>query len=154
MEARIFRVAILAACLGSLGASYRTTNFIVNAGSDQFAKQVGQTAEKMRRDLAIEWLGRELPRWQSPCPITVKDGPHLGAGGATSFPVPYNSGPVFCMMSIQGSKERILDSVSHRTTIGRPRDLQAARPPQIPTPRGGNGDYSFSHSKGKKQRSD
>jgi hypothetical protein len=111
MEARIIRVAILAACLGSLGASYRTTNFIVDASSDQFAKQVAETAEQMRRDLAIEWVGRELPRWRSPCPITVKDGPHLGAGGATTFPTPYDSGPVFCMMSIQGSKVRILDSV-------------------------------------------
>ncbi|MCH8043581.1 MAG: hypothetical protein IID44_07665 [Planctomycetes bacterium] len=109
MEARIFRAAILAACLCSLGASYRTTNFIVNASSDQFAKQIGQTAEQMRRDLAIEWVGRELPRWESPCPITVNDGPRLGAGGATSFP--FDGGPLFCMMTIQGSKERILDSV-------------------------------------------
>ena len=60
--------------------------------------------------LAIEWLGDELPPWQEPCPIQVIVGPHLGAGGATTFTF-INGQPRDWHMEIQGSQERILDSV-------------------------------------------
>jgi hypothetical protein len=116
MEARIARVALIGAavvsfCAGPISAaSYRTTNFIVQARSPQFAKQVGDLAEHYRRNLAIEWLGQELPRWGDPCPITVEAAPNLGAGGATSFMFDRHH-PFGWTMSIQGSEERILDSV-------------------------------------------
>ncbi|HEV3344153.1 MAG TPA: hypothetical protein VG125_27505, partial [Pirellulales bacterium] len=110
MEARLVSAAFVAAALLSLGASYRTPNFIVRAGTPEFAKEVGQAAEQYRRELAIEWLGHEMPIWFQPCPITVEDGPRLGAGGATSFV--FDHGDVFgWQMTIQGSRERILDSV-------------------------------------------
>ncbi|MCE9547275.1 MAG: hypothetical protein K8T25_17525, partial [Planctomycetia bacterium] len=58
----------------------------------------------------IEWLGRELPPWQSPCPITANVADGLGAGGATSFV--FERGQVGgWQMTIQGSAQRILDSV-------------------------------------------
>jgi hypothetical protein len=58
--------------------------------------------------LAIEWLGKELPDWAQPCPIKAHLAP--GAGGATSFI--FSHGEVFdWRMNIQGSQERILDSV-------------------------------------------
>ena len=58
----------------------------------------------------IEWLGKPLPPWGQPCPITVQVGRKLGAGGATSFV--FDRGEVFgWQMTIQGSLERILDSV-------------------------------------------
>ena len=116
MEARRYCTAVLAVAIGLIGlnnsfaASDRTTNFIVSAPSQELAREVAQMAEQYRRELAIEWIGRELPRWHEPCPINVKVGPHLGAGGATSFM--FDRGrPFGWRMSIQGSRQRLLDSV-------------------------------------------
>jgi hypothetical protein len=91
-------------------AGYRTMNFVVDAPTPQFAKEIGDAAEKWRVSLAQEWLGETLPRWSQPCPIKAKVAPNLGAGGATSFV--FDGGEVFdWKMNIQGSRERILDSV-------------------------------------------
>ncbi len=111
MDARIVR-AVLALVLVALvaGANYPTPNFVIQTGDPQFAQQVGQAAEKYRRDLAVLWLGKALPNWAQPCPITVHAAPNLGAGGATTFV--FNQGEVYgWRMTIQGSRERILDSV-------------------------------------------
>lgn len=106
MEAHLARWAILLAAFASLGASYRTPNFIVEAPSAQMAQQIGQAAETFRRDLAKEWLGTTMPNWAQPCPITAQVGDHLGAGGATSFV--FEHGEVYgWRMSIQGSLVRI-----------------------------------------------
>lgn len=92
------------------GAGYRTVNFTVDAPTPQLAKEIGDSAEQWRRELAIEWLGKELPRWSQPCPIKATVAPNLGAGGATSFV--FNAGEVYdWRMNIQGSRERVLDSV-------------------------------------------
>jgi hypothetical protein len=92
------------------GAGYKTTNFVVSAPSPQLAKEIGDQAEVYRKRLAIEWLGKELPAWSKPCPINAQVAPNLGAGGATSFV--FDHGEVFgWKMNIQGSRERILDSV-------------------------------------------
>ena len=109
MDARSARVAaVAAAVLVSLGASYRTPNFVVNAPSPEFARQVGDAAESYRDELAMLWLGRKLPRWSQPCPIRVQVGG--GAGGATSFV--FHQGEVFgWQMQIQGPPNRLLDSV-------------------------------------------
>jgi hypothetical protein len=110
MEALLLRCALLAAAVASLGASYRTPNFVIEAPSAGTAEQIGRAAEKYRRELAIEWLGHEMPNWSQPCPITAQVADHLGAGGATSFV--FEHGEVFgWRMSIQGSLVRILDSV-------------------------------------------
>ena len=110
MDARLVRAAVLAAALASLGASYRTQNFVVNAPTPQMAEQIGKQAETYRRDLAKLWLNQTLPNWQNPCPITAQVAESLGAGGATSFM--FDGGEVFgWQMQIQGSLERILDSV-------------------------------------------
>jgi hypothetical protein len=91
-------------------AGYRTANFTVSAPTPQLAKEIGDTAEKWRKELAVEWLGHELPAWGQPCPISAQVAPNLGAGGATSFV--FDQGQVFgWRMNIQGSRERILDSV-------------------------------------------
>jgi hypothetical protein len=93
-----------------LAAGYRTANFVVEAPTPQLAQKIGDAAEQYRHDLAIEWLGSPLPRWSRPCPITAQVAPNLGAGGATSFV--FDRGEVFnWTMTIQGSEERILDSV-------------------------------------------
>lgn len=110
MEARFLSATMIVASALSLGASYRTQNFIVTTPSPQFAREVGDAAEAYRSSLAVEWLGRELPPWHEPCPVTVQAGPHLGAGGATSFMFD-NGRPFGWRMNIQGSRERLLDSV-------------------------------------------
>ena len=110
MEAHFMRCALLAAAVASMGASYRTANFVVEAPTPEIAQQIGQAAEKYRRELAVEWLGTEMRNWSQPCPITAQVGQHLGAGGATSFV--FEHGEVFgWRMTIQGSLVRILDSV-------------------------------------------
>ncbi|MDZ4657315.1 MAG: hypothetical protein SH868_07010 [Bythopirellula sp.] len=92
------------------GAGYRTPNFVVDAPTPQLAKEIGDFAETYRKELSVEWLGKELPTWSKPCPIKAHVQPNLGAGGATSFV--FDRGEVFgWQMNIQGSRERILDSV-------------------------------------------
>ena len=111
MEARTIRAALLAAALVvSMGASYRTPNFITQTADPQLAEQFGKAAEKHRRDLAVGWLGQPMPDWAQPCVVTVRVGPTLGAGGATTFV--FDRGEVFgWRMTIQGPAQRILDSV-------------------------------------------
>ncbi len=110
MDALVMRCAVLAVAVASMGASYRSANFIIDAPTPELAQQIGQEAERFRRELAIEWLGKEMPNWAQPCPIQAHVAPNLGAGGATSFE--FANGEVFgWRMTIQGSQERILDSV-------------------------------------------
>lgn len=119
MEARSLRslvsavssfVVTVAFSTSLFAAGYRTTNFTVDAPTPQLAKEIGDAAEHFRSQLAMEWLGHRLPNWSKPCPIKAKVAPNLGAGGATSFI--FDRGEVFgWQMEIQGSRERILDSV-------------------------------------------
>ena len=95
---------------GATAAGYRTANFVVEAPTPDVARKIGDAAEQYRHTLAVEWTGAPLPRWSRPCPITAQVAPNLGAGGATSFV--FDKGEVFnWTMTIQGSEERILDSV-------------------------------------------
>lgn len=109
MAARRQLVFLLAGVLASLGASYRTTNFVVEAATPAIAQQVGQLAERYRREKALEWLGQEMPPWPEPCPIRVKV--TFGSpGGATSFA--FDRGRVLGQhMNIEGPLDRILNSV-------------------------------------------
>ncbi len=111
MEARLVSVALATAALLACGAGARSQNFIVQAPTQQLAQEICTAAETYRRDLAIEWLGKELPPWNQPCPIQAKVHPQLGAGGATSFMFNPNGQPFGWTMDIQGSRERVLDSV-------------------------------------------
>ena len=71
-------------------ANYRASsrNFTVNASDTKFAQKVAEEAERFRKELAIEWLGKELPPWNQKCPITVQLGMH--AGGYFPLVVPEN----------------------------------------------------------------
>ncbi|TWU60532.1 hypothetical protein Poly51_08080 [Rubripirellula tenax] len=89
-------------------ANFRTQNFLIQAPDPQLARAVGDAAERYRKDLAVYWLGSELPTWPMPCPVVVVAGPHLAAQGETN----YFTAPVRdFQMKVVGTPERILDSV-------------------------------------------
>jgi hypothetical protein len=95
--------------LASMGASYRTTNFVVQAPTEQIARQAGEYAEKWRREKALEWIGQEMPAWGQPCPLKVTITPG-GAGGYTTFA--FDRGAILSQeMNVQGTLERVLHSV-------------------------------------------
>lgn len=89
-------------------ASYRTQHFLVTAPTADYAREVGDTAERLRRELAQQWLGRELPPWRDICPIEVM--PIEGADGVTQFYFDRGQ-PYGWSMQVQGSRARVLDSV-------------------------------------------
>ncbi len=110
MEARRTCWAFVLAATLSMGARYATPNFVVTAPSPEMAKTIAETAERYREELAQLWLGRTLPQWAQPCPIRADVAPEKGSGGVTTFV--FNAGHVYdWRMAIQGSYERILDSV-------------------------------------------
>jgi hypothetical protein len=109
MVARPSIVAVLVGALASLGASFRTPNFVVEAPNAQIAQQVGQYAEHYRREKAMQWLGQEMPQWGQPCPLKVTISMN-GSGGATSFA--FDQGRILGMdMHIEGAYDRLLASV-------------------------------------------
>jgi hypothetical protein len=110
MDARARFLVWLILLLPTLGASARSTNFLVTAPTPAMATELARAAETMRRDLAREWLGHELPAWREVCPVVAKVDSQLGAGGRTSF-VFHGGEPGGWDMEVQGSYERILDSV-------------------------------------------
>lgn len=105
------RLALLLALttICSMGAEFRTPNFIVISADPQVCKSVGEWAEHYRREKAIQWLGREMPTWADPCPLRVTvnmDGP----SGETEFTFGY--GRVNSQrMQIRGPLDRLIYSV-------------------------------------------
>lgn len=130
MDARKFALCIALAALFSCGANYRTQNFLVTASTPALAKKVGDQAEGFRKQLALYWLGRELPTWEDVCPIEVIAGPRREANGVTNFV--FMQGTVGrWQMRVEGTEERVLDSVlpheithtvlaSHFAPMGKP----------------------------------
>ena len=95
---------------GLHAAVYKTANFIVDASTPAFAQLVAETAERFRSELAVAWLGQELPKWSKACDVKVTTAPDLAAGGETVFT--FSNGEVYdWKMTLQGSEERVLDSV-------------------------------------------
>ena len=90
------------------GASVRTRNFVVEAPTQELAYEFGKLAEHYRYEKAMEWIGKEMQPWPSPCPlrITVTMG---GAKGATTF-TPVDHG-YYQTMFIEGPLERLRNSV-------------------------------------------
>ena len=109
MAARSWLVVVLAGAIASLGASYRTPNFVVDAPTPEMAQQIGQYAEAYRKEKAMLWLGQEMPQWPDPCPLRVTITMN-GSGGATSFA--FDHGRILGQdMHIEGSLDRLLASV-------------------------------------------
>ncbi len=93
-----------------MGANYRTANFVVQAETPTMAREVAEAAEHWRRKLALEWLGQELPRWPSPCHVTVHTHEERLPGGYTRLLADGEHYRVWEII-LEGPKERILDSV-------------------------------------------
>ncbi len=99
---------VLLGAMASLGASYRTPNFIVEAPDAAFAEQIGKYAEHYRKQKAMEWLGVEMPTWGRPCPLRVTISG--SSGGATEFG--FDNGSILSInMHIEGSADRLIASV-------------------------------------------
>ncbi len=97
------------------GASHRTTNFTVEAPTAEAARVVAERAETCRKEIARQWLGRDLAPWPVPCPVKVKL-TQGEAGGLTSFG--FASGRVTDQsMSVEGRLDRVLASaIPHEVT--------------------------------------
>lgn len=109
MTFRPFYIAVVVAALLSLGAGYRTQNFVVEAPNAQIAQTIGQWAEHYRKQKALEWLGQEMPPWPEPCPLRVTISMN-GSGGATSFA--FDRGRILSQeMQIEGALDRLVASV-------------------------------------------
>ncbi|MDP6445606.1 MAG: hypothetical protein QGG36_15650 [Pirellulaceae bacterium] len=96
---------------GQQRRGHRTENFIIFARTAALGTQVGEMAEQYRRELALEWLGKELPPWRDVCPIYVNDGRRKPASGVTTFRFNSHREPHDWEMEVNGTPERILDSV-------------------------------------------
>ncbi len=108
MKKRIALFLVLAA-VSSMGADIRTANFIVISANPQVCKQVGEWAERYRKEKAIQWLGREMPNWPQPCPLRVNVTMEAPSG-ETVFT--FGGGRVTSQeMTIRGPLDRLLYSV-------------------------------------------
>lgn len=98
-----------------MGASARSRNFVVQARTPEAAEAIAKHAETCRRQIALEWLGEELPDWEEPCTIKVRLTAGE-AGGVTSFG--FGKGRVLDQeMSVEGRLDRILaSSLPHEVT--------------------------------------
>jgi hypothetical protein len=66
------------------GVTLRTPNFEVHAPTAVAARVIAAEAEFHRKELALKWLGRELPAWSSRCQIQFDPGAG-GDNGTTAF---------------------------------------------------------------------
>ncbi len=109
MTTRPSFVALLLGALASLGASYSTPNFVVEAPTAQIAQQIGQYAEQYRKEKALQWIGQEMPQWGRPCPLKVTVN-NRGSSGATEFA--FDNGSILSIsMHIEGPLDRLIASV-------------------------------------------
>jgi len=93
-------------------ATANTRNFIVTAATPELAEEFAQKSEALRAELAELWTGAPMDNWWRPAKVHITVGENLGGGGDTTFQFDSQNQEVYGWdMSIQGSKERILDSV-------------------------------------------
>ena len=95
-----------------LAAAHRTANFVVRAPTAELAARAGEAAERHRKRLAREWLGKELPAWEVPLRVTVRVTAG-GPGGATTFTFGTKDGKpavTSAEMDLHGPARGILDS--------------------------------------------
>jgi hypothetical protein len=114
MDARKLCVVVALLALASLGADFATPHFVVKSPDAQLARRVGEEAERFRRELALDWLGYELPAWKQKCFIFVQPNTRVGPQGKTNYdvlPTHIGGGVTNFRMEIEGPVDRLLDSV-------------------------------------------
>ena len=87
-----------------------TNNFRVEAPTRRLAERLAQWAEHHRRAIARRWLGKEMPAWSKPCPLTIKVS-NNGSGGATTFEFRPDRSIGSITMEIEGTVGRLIASV-------------------------------------------
>jgi hypothetical protein len=106
MATRSSALLLLLGALSSVGAAYQTDNFVVEAASTSIARQVARAAERQRRELAVRWLGKELPEWAEPCTIEVHIAPGPVRGVSNFF---FDNGAVTSLsIRLDGPLDRLL----------------------------------------------
>ncbi len=61
----------------------RAPNFLVRTGDDVADRAIANEAEFLRREIARQWLGRELPDWEKPCKVRMNWGANPEGGSCT-----------------------------------------------------------------------
>lgn len=90
-------------------ATVESSNFRVTADDARIAEQLALTAEELRKQVALEWLGEELPRWKSCCVVFIDTSPERMSGVTT---YEFARGQVRrWRMSLRGPLERIIESL-------------------------------------------
>jgi hypothetical protein len=98
----------------ALPATATTENFTVTGPSTRIARLVADAAERARKDVAMTWLEKELPKWAKPVAIRANIRAD-GSGGATTFD--FAGGGFAGSMEVGGSLDRILaDHIPHEVT--------------------------------------
>jgi RNA polymerase sigma factor (sigma-70 family) len=97
-------------------ATIATPNFVVEGVPSRTARLIAEAAENHRKQQALQWLGKELPRWSEPCRINVRIDENLKQGsGATTFQ--FVDSKVEQAMMLEGSLVRVLsDLLPHEVT--------------------------------------
>ncbi len=86
-----------------------TLNFTIQNLEPDVARQVGKKAEKLRKQIARDWLGVEMPVREDRCPIQVTI--HVGRNAGVSQFV-YGGGKVVRQsMRVEGTLEAVLAGV-------------------------------------------
>lgn len=105
---------VLVAPAFASAATYNTDNFSTEASSAELAKKFGDMAEAYRKEKALQWLGREMPKWPRRCPLQVQI-TQGSAGGATTFTFGTDANGKSVVssmrMEIRGEKNQLLNSV-------------------------------------------
>jgi hypothetical protein len=65
------------------GATHRSANFVVHAPTPVLARAVAAEAEYQRKELAVKWLGKELPPAAEPCVIRYAYAENALVGSST-----------------------------------------------------------------------
>lgn len=90
---------------------HETANFDVTAPTEEVARLIGAAAELHRKELARQWLGRELPAWPVRCSIRVElTAGTSGGASAYQFRPDGRSGLLTLEMKLWGELGTILGS--------------------------------------------
>ena len=77
----------------------------------EYLAKAQEVANQQRRNLALEWLGYELPAWQTPCDLLLVEDDTVGGGGITRFYFDGHGGLTDLNMRCGGRGDAVLHDV-------------------------------------------